>query len=77
MAKVDDILFDGYFFPIWCQNFEGQLKNLHQNLTITEGITTSMALKDLNEKNFKEMDFIDFCLLVYQERSDLIDYSQN
>jgi len=73
MAQVNSILFDGYFFPIWMQNFEGQLLKLHKEIELEEmdehGVT---YLQD-----FKDLEFMDFSLLVYQERPDLIDYSQN
>ncbi len=75
MAKVDSILFDGYFFPIWMQNFEGQLKKLHKELVVTDEDQLGLGLPV--DRDFKDLDFMDFAILVYQERSDLIDYSQN
>jgi len=64
---------DAYFFPLWMQNFEGQLNKLHQELVVTEDESLGIPI----ERDFKEMDYMDFCLLVYQTRSDLIDTSQN
>ena len=64
---------DTYFFPLWMQNFEGQLKKLHQELVVSENEVLGIPV----DRDFKEMDFIDFCLLVYQERPDLISYDQN
>jgi len=67
------ILEDHYYFPIWMQNFEGQLKKLHQELVVTEDESLGIPI----ERDFKEMDYMDFCLLVYQTRPDLISYDQN
>ena len=73
MGSPERLLDEVYFFPLWMQNFEGQLKNLHATLVLDQmdeyGIKTT--------QDFTEMDFIDFCILVYQERPDLIDISQN
>lgn len=57
------------FFGIWVMNFRSQLKDLHQNLEVEE--------EDGIIHNFKAMDFTDFCLLIYTDRSDLIDIPQN
>jgi len=73
MAKTPDIMKDIFFFPVWMQNFEGQLKALHQDLVVTEDEVLGIPV----ERDFKEMDYVDFCLLVYQTRPDLIWISQN
>ena len=75
MAKIPKLLEDHYFFPIWMQNFEGQLKKLHSELVVTDEDQLGLGLPV--ERDFKGLDFMDFAILVYQERSDLIDYSQN
>jgi len=73
MSKTPEIMPDTYFFPLWMQNFEGQLKKLHQELVVSENEVLGIPV----DRDFKEMDFIDFCLLVYQTRPDLIWISQN
>jgi len=57
------------FFGIFCFDFAAQLRELHQNLEVEDedGIT----------RNFREMPYVDFCILIYQQRQDLIDFSQN
>ena len=64
---------EAYFFPIWMQNFEGQLKKLHREIELDEIDDFGIRYT----QDFKDLDFMDFAILVYQERSDLIDYSQN
>ncbi len=59
------VLQDNHHFPIWCMNFEGQLRKIHQEF------------EDENGENFRDLDFIDFCILVYTERPELIWYGQN
>jgi len=59
------VLQDSQYFSIWCMNFEGQLRKIHQEF------------EDENGENFRDLPFTDFCLLVYAERKDLIDISQN
>jgi len=71
MAKK--VLEDHYYFPIWMQNFEGQLKTLHREIELEE--IDEYGVKYLQD--FKDLEFMDFCILVYQERPDLIDISQN
>jgi len=73
MAKVDSILQDCYFFPLWMQNFEGQLKKMHREIQLEE--MDEFGVKYFQD--FKDLEFIDFALLVYQERPDLISYDQN
>ncbi len=73
MSKTPKRMDEACFFPIWVQNFEGQLKALHQDLVVSEDEVLGIPV----ERDFKEMDFMDFCLLVYQERPDLINLSQN
>lgn len=58
-------LLDSHFFPIWCQNFEGQLRKIHADFVDEDGHT------------FHDLTFTDFCILVYTERPELIDYQQN
>jgi len=60
---------DADFFSIWCLNFSGQLKKLHEELVV-EDENGEMA-------NFQGMNFEDFCILTYQQRPDLISYTQN
>jgi len=73
MAKVNSVLHDCYFFPLWIQNFEGQLLKLHREIELEE--IDELGIKYTND--FKDLEFMDFCILVYRERPDLIDYSQN
>jgi len=73
MSKTPKLMDDAYYFPLWMQNFEGQLKHLHDDLVVTECESLGIPM----DRDFKEMDFIDFCLLIYQERPDLINYNQN
>lgn len=56
-------------FGIWCYDFQAQLHDLHQNLEVEE--------EDGSIHNFREQDFTDFCIMVYTDRIDLIDFSQN
>mgnify|MGYP003551418080 FL=1 len=74
MSKTPRLMPDVYFFPIWMQNFEGQLKALHQDLVVKDDKLNIGVEIDCD---FKEMDFMDFCLLVYQTRPDLINLRQN
>jgi hypothetical protein len=64
---------DHHYFPVWMQNFEGQLKKLHREIELEE--IDEFGVKYLQD--FKDLEFMDFCILVYQERPDLIDLSQN
>lgn len=52
-------------FSIWCLNFEGQLRKIHEDYADEDGNT------------FHDLPFTDFCLLVYTERPELIDNQQN
>ena len=52
-------------FSIWCMNFEGQLRKIHEDYVDEEGNT------------FHDLPFTDFCILVYTERPELIDNQQN
>jgi len=67
------LLDDHYFFPIWMQNFEGQLKKLHREIELEE--IDEFGVK--YTQDFKDLEFMDFAILVYQERPDLIDTNQN
>jgi len=73
MAMTPKLMDEVYFFPIWMQNFEGQLKKLHREIELEE--VDEFGVKYLQD--FKDLDFMDFAILVYQERPDLIDLSQN
>jgi len=58
-------LLDSQHFPIWCMNFEGQLRKIHEEFVSEDGHT------------FHDLPFTDFCLLAYTEMPDMIDISQN
>lgn len=73
MAMTPKLMDEAYFFPIWMQNFEGQLKKLHREIELEE--VDEFGVKYLQD--FKDLEFMDFAILVYQERPDLIWTSQN
>lgn len=67
MAVLSTIT-DEQFYPIWKLTFNGQLKKLYETTTVVD---------EGQEYHFHEMHFDDFCLMIFEERSDLIDDQQN
>jgi len=56
------------YFPIWCMNFEGQLKALYQNATVMD---------EGEEYRFTVMPLMDFCIMMYENNPEAIWYGQN
>jgi len=57
------------FFSAWVFTFSGQLKKLQEELVIEN--------EDGSFADFQAMPYLDFCILTYQERPDLIEINQN
>lgn len=68
-GMATDIIKDSFFYSLWAFTFKKQLETLHRELTIQDELGVPSG--------FEGLGFEDFCLLVYQERPDLIDYCQN
>lgn len=62
------LIADTDYFPIWCMNFESQLKELY---------TSSTVIDEGEAYRFNVMPYTDFCLMVYEENPTLINYHQN
>ncbi len=65
-SKIE--LSEDKFYPIWKFNFYGQLRKLHADTNVVD---------EGQEHHFYNMPFDDFCLIVFEERQDLIDDTQN
>jgi hypothetical protein len=57
------------FFAAWAFCCHAQLKKLHEELVIEN--------EDGSFDSFQKMNFLDFSLLTFQERPDLVDVSSN
>lgn len=57
------------FFSLWAYNFSKELKRLHEELVIEN--------EDGSFDDFQKMNYMDFAILTYQERHDLVGQSLN
>lgn len=57
------------FFTAWANTFQAQLKKLHEELVVEN--------EDGSFDDFHKMSLLDFSLLTFQERPDLIQQDHN